>query len=188
MGIEELKRHLEARARADAKAILEEGHREAEEVQNRTLAEARAAAAAHVAIVQEAERRARGAVVQASRDGSRTVGAAYEDVVLMAVDRAIERLSGLTGERYLDFITRSLAAGDRLLGTFVVTATRERDVPLLESEGRTVDGVEPGAGGIIMRSPDGRVLDLRFESIVDGMRDRTWQTVVGELGEVRGDA
>ncbi len=183
MGLDELKRHLEAQAREEADGILNEARTAADSVREEILERARTEAEAFEDSVVEAERRARGVVVQARAEASRTVSRAFDEVLSLTVERSLERLSDLHEEKYRAYIERCLAVGDELLGDYEVSVCRSADFELLESFGKHVTGTVEGAGGILLSTGDGKVLDLRFDTIVEEMRPRIREIIQAQVSE-----
>lgn len=183
MGLDELKRHLEAQARQEAEGILDEARSAADSVREEILEKARTEAESFEDTVVEAERKARGAVVQARTEASRTVSKAFDQVLDMTVQRSLERLSQLDDEKYRAYLERCLKTGNELLGEYEVSVCRSADFELLESLGKHVTGTVEGAGGILLSTGDGKALDLRFDTIVDEMRPRIREIILAEISE-----
>jgi vacuolar-type H+-ATPase subunit E/Vma4 len=70
-----------------------------------------------------------------------------------------------------------------LLGDFEISACRSEDFKLIETLGYKVTGTVEGAGGILLSTGDGRVLDLRFDTLVDEMRPRIREIIMNEIAE-----
>jgi len=183
MGLDKLKRHLETQAKDEANGILDEARTRADSIREEIVQRAGVEAESFEDGVAETERRARGAVVQARSEASRTVSRAFEEVLEMTVERSLERLAGLDGEKYRAYVERSLAIGQELLGEYEISVCRSADFELMESLGRTVTGTVDGAGGILLSTGDGKVLDLRFDTLVDGMRPRIREIILERLSE-----
>jgi len=183
MGLDKLKRHLEAQATVEANGILDEARTRADSIREEIVQRARVEADAFEDGVAEAERRARGTVVQARGEASRTVSRAFDEVLEMTIERSLERLTGLDDEKYRAYIERCLSTGSELLGEHEISVCRSADFELMESLGRTVAGTVEGAGGILLSTGDGKALDLRFDTMVDGMRPRIREIVLEQLSE-----
>jgi len=183
MGLDKLKRHLEAQARSEANGILDEARARADSIREEIIQRAGVEAETFEDGVAEVERRARGAVVQARSEASRTVSRAFDEVLEMTVKRTLERLTGLDDEKYRAYIERCHSTGNELLGEYEISVCRSADFELMESLGRTVAGTVEGAGGILLSTGDGKVLDLRFDTMIEEMRPRIREMILEQLSE-----
>ncbi len=131
---------------------------------SRREAKAIGAEAAH-----DAELAANRIISAANRKAKQGRLLARESAINETLGKAAELLEGAKGAEYRDFLTRMVKDGTQAIGEdALLHVCREEDRDYLEKAGFSVSDVRiKGLGGVVARSPDGRIsIDNTFEGVM----------------------
>ena len=117
-----------------------------------------------------------------SQEVKREIMKAREKIIDECFTKAHHQLSILHGTEYTTIVTKLIENGKKKIpGGCSLLASREADKTLAKTMGITVTGTIETAGGVILKSSDGRItLDHTFDGILKRKKDEI-RRKVGQL-------
>jgi len=159
-------------AESQAKGILETTKKEAEKEAEKILENGK----------KQSDNLKKILVSKANQDAKRDIMNARETIIDECFTKAHHELSILKGEHYEKIVKKLIIDGQKKLGgSCMVLVTRDADKKIAKDLGIHIDGTIESAGGVILKSSDGRVtLDHTFDGILKREKDKL-RIKVGKL-------
>jgi len=159
-------------AEKQAKTIVDSAKKEAETEANKILSNGKT----------RSENLKKILVSKANQDSKKEIMNAKEKIIDECFTKAHHELSIMKGKNYEKVVTKLMQDGCKKLGSnCTVLVSRDADKQIAKNLGLSVSGNIESAGGVILKSADGRVtLDHTFDGILKRDKDKI-RIKVGKL-------
>jgi vacuolar-type H+-ATPase subunit E/Vma4 len=163
---------IKKEAEKHSKEILDSAKNEAKEEAEKIISSGK----------NESENIKRILISKANQENKKEAMKTRERIIDDCFVKAHHKLSILKGKEYEKLIKKLMQEGHKKIGSnCIVYASRDEDKKIAKDLGISVDGTVESAGGIILKSKDGRTtLDYTFNGILKREKDRI-RIKVGKL-------
>lgn len=183
MSAEKIIQQIKKDAEKQVKEILKEAEKQVKETINKSKKEAEEQAEKILAEGKtQSENIQRILISKANQDAKKEIMKAREKLIDECFIKAHHKLSTLNEPEYVETVTYLMKEGCRKLGSnCTVLVSRDADKKIAEKLGLKISGSIESAGGIMLKSSDGKViLDSTFDGILKREKDKI-RIKVGKL-------
>lgn len=183
MSAEKIIQQIKKDAEKQAKVILKDAKKQAKEIINDSKKDAEKQAKK---ILEDGEIQSENVkkiiVSKANQDAKKEIMKAREKIIEECFIKAHHKLSTLNETDYKEIVSFLMKRGQsKLSGNCTVMISRDVDKKIADNLGLKVSGNVESAGGVILRSDDGKItLDCTFDGILKREKDKI-RIKVGKL-------
>ncbi|HDQ15670.1 MAG TPA: hypothetical protein ENN45_01255 [Bacteroidetes bacterium] len=183
MSAEKIIQQIEKDSEKEIKEIIKEAEKQAKDILDSAKKEAKLDAEKILTNGKnQSENIKRILISKANQDNKKETMNTREKIIDECFVKAHHELSILKGEKYEKLVKRLMQNGYKKIGSnCVVHTSKDEDKKIAKEIGIPVGGTIESAGGIILRSKDGRItLDYTFNGILKREKDKL-RIKVGKL-------
>lgn len=174
MAIEKIITKIKEDGEKEARKILNEARRNAEEILEKEQIEIEKEKEKKLERgKKEIETKKNIIISSAKRNSRKKILETKEEIINKCFDLAKKELEELKGEKYKEIIKKQIEDGKKIIGEeLIILPSREEDISMLSNLGLKIGEKRDAMGGVTLVSKDGKIrIDNTFDGILERLRD-----------------